>query len=167
MSYASLLNYTKDVAETLSTDVLFVHGRKDVLHELSTAPNSNTGIVFWSLPFISSGTFTEIGQQFNEIVTINVLIYKQDQMGSEIDQNSPEITSEEIQVLSQTKDIADEFVRQFNFNSISSSTQEVSEELEILSVSFDNLIKDNDYLLTGTFISMQVGVPDEFDYCNV
>ena len=138
MSYASLLNYVREVAESLDDNVLFVTGRKEVIHELREAPPENLGIVFWCLPFISSGTFTNIGQQFNENVTINCLIYKQDYLGSELTQDTPETTSDEIDVLYQTKSIADDFIRKFNFNSISESSIEYSESLEINSIKTSN-----------------------------
>lgn len=167
MSYSSLLTYVKEVVESLDANVLFVTGRKEVIHELREALPENQGILFWCLPFISSGSFTDIGQQFNETVVINCLIYKQDYMGSELTQDTPETTSDEIDVLYQTKEIADQFIRKFNFNELSVEAMEASEALEIQSITFDNVIKDNDYLLTGTLISINVNIPDDFDYCTI
>ena len=165
MSYSDLLQYTRDVAKSLSTEVTFVHGRKEVLTEGYELPLNNTGLVCWSLPFISTGTFTPIGQQFNENVTVNIIIYKKDDQGSEIDQNNVEETSPEMQVLSETRDLANEFVRKFNFNQ-GAMTSELSELLEITNVTFDNVIKDNVFYLTGTLITLGVTLPDQFDYCS-
>ena len=167
MSYSSLLAYVKDLSKSLNDEVLFVHGRKEVIHELAAANPDHEGLVFWSFPFESSATFTEIGQQLNELVSISFIIYKQDYMGSEIDQNNPENTSDETLIVAQTKDLADQFVRLFNFNEVSSSLTEISEGLEIQSISFEPVEKDNDYLLTGTFVNMSVLVPDKFNYCSI
>ena len=166
MSYTALRSYVKDIAESLDSNVLYTDGRKEVIHLLREAPPDNLGVVVWCLPFIGSGSFTEIGQQFNETVTVNIIFYKQDYQGSELNQDTPESLQDEIRVLYETKDVADEFVRKFNFNQINTTLQETSEDIEIQSVTFDNVIKDNDYLLTGTFVSMNITIPDDFNYCS-
>ena len=41
MTYESLVNYAKDIAENLTTNetIQFFHGRKEVLHELPEVPD--------------------------------------------------------------------------------------------------------------------------------
>ena len=176
MSYSSLLQYVRDVANSLDGNIEFTHGRKEVLHELNDAPElddgrndpeNESGIVVWSLPFTATAGFTDTAQQFNKTYTVNIIFYKKDYLGSEMDQDDRYRTQDEIQILEQTSDLADAFVRKFNFNDISIDVAELSELLEITSVTFDTVIKDNDYLLTGTLLSLDVLVPDEFDYCSL
>ena len=166
-SYQSLLNYTRDIAANLSSENLFFHARKEVLHQIHNEDIAENDTVVWSLPFITSGDFTELGYQFNRSFTVNIIIYQKDEMGSEVDQNNMDQTAEEIQVLQSTDALAEEFIRNFNENKINEELHRVSDQLEITSVTTDNVIKDNDWLLTGTFISITVGVPDEFDYCSL
>ena len=164
MSYLSIYNYVRDIAIQLPgmDSNRYFHGRKPLL----THTDVGDDIFVWCLPFTSSGSFTEIGQQFNEDVSINIIFYKKDALDSGLDQNDQETISPEIQVLADTRELAQEFIRRFNFNQ-ELDTGEFSEEIQINSISFNNVIKDNAHFLTGTTLELSVLVPDKFDYCKI
>jgi hypothetical protein len=161
-SYQGLHDYIKDICTNLSADVTFFHGRKEVLYEYNPDPNEP---VVWLLPLQSSGSLTSNAYQVNRAFTVNLIFYRHDAPGSEIDQNSQDTIASEMSVLSQSDQLAEEFLRLFNQNSITDDLQDASEELEVQSFSTDNVIKDNQYFLTGTLLNMTVQVPDEFNYC--
>ena len=162
MSYLSLHDYTRDICENLSTPVKFFHGRKEVLFEYEQDPTLPT---VWALPFQSSGSFTEDGYQVNRTFTMNLIFYRHDEPGSEVDQNNQSISAE-MSVLSESDALAEEFVRLFNYNTINDALELASDKLIINGFSTDNVIKDNQYYLTGTLLNMTVTVPDDFNYCN-
>jgi hypothetical protein len=160
MNYNSLYSYTKDIINNIDSSIKWFHGRRELITQLKPEDT-----VAFCLPFISSGSVVEGGGQIAETWEVNVIFYKKDQMPTGINQNDEQAQQVEIQVLSATTDIADEFVRNFNFNEYTDALESASEKLDLLSFSKAPAIKDTAHILTGTVVTMRVQVPDDFDYC--
>lgn len=164
MNYQSLYDYLRDVALNVEPDAKFFHGRIETLFE--TIFEDDQTLYVYLLPLNSTGSFTAIGQQVNQVWNIGIIFYKQDRIGSEIDQNDQDVIQTEMDILRQTSQIADEYVRRLNFNTYTDALEESSDRLTIESFSLDTVIKDTPALLTGTALNITMRVPDDFNYCS-
>ncbi len=161
MNYQSLYDYVRDITQNLDQTVKFFHGRKEILN-LTKADQS---LYAYCLPFTSTGVLT--GPQFDETWQINIIFYMKDKVDSSIDQNDQDVIQDEIRTLTITEQSANRFLRLFNANSIDSALEKSSDRLNISSFTKGNAIKDTASMLTGTLLTLNVKVPDDFDYCTL
>lgn len=162
MNYLALYNYTKDIVTNIEPDAKWFHGRKDLVTAMS--PDD---IVVFCLPFISSGGIVPGGGQVAETWEVNIIFYKKDSLPSGLNQNDESGLQTEINILRQTNELADSFLRNFNYNIFTEALESASEKLDLVSFNKSNAIKDTAHVLTGTVLSMRVQVPDDFDYCVI
>jgi hypothetical protein len=160
VNYLALYNYTKDIIANISPETKWFHGRKELI-----TPMNPEDLIAYCLPFISTGNFVQGGEQVAEIWEINIFFYKKDDLGSGLDQNDESGLQDEINILAQTSVLADDFVRRFNFNNYTPELEAAGDKLTIRSFTKGTAIKDTPHVLTGTFVTMRVEVPDDFDYC--
>lgn len=162
MNYQSLYDFIRDISQELNQTVKFFHGRKEMLNQTTDF----SGLYIYSLPFISSGS-TVGGAQIDETWEINIIFYQQDTADSSIDQNDQDVIQDEIKTLTITEQSANRFIRLVHGNTINASLEAASEKLTIVSFTKGNAIKDTAQLLTGTLLTLNLKVPDNFDYCTL
>lgn len=160
MNYKALYNYVRDISSNLGITNQFFHGRGETLplNELRKP------LCIYSLPFRSTGSFTNQAYPLNETWIVEILFYMQDQADSAIDQNDPDVLQAEMEILSTAENAASKFLHYFNENMLSDELSDSADKLTILSFSKTPAIKDTG-LLTGFVLSMNVTVPDDFNYC--
>ncbi len=161
MNYQSLYDFIEDISQNLDQSVKFFHGRKEIL--LSTTPSK--GLFVFCLPFNSAGVIN--GGQINETWVVNLIFYQYDKPDSAIDQNDQDTMQDEIRTLTITEQSANRFIRLANGNTINANLEAASEKLSIPTFSKNPAIKDTAQLLTGFTLTMNIIVPDDFDYCTL
>lgn len=167
MNFEALYDYISDVAQAINgTDgVQFYMARKT---KITSIPIPTDGIpVFWCLLPNSTGDINFDSQQVEETWNVSVLIYNTDDLDNEVNANAMNVSSQSVNTLKTTNDLADKFIRLFNQNELSDSLQASSELLDITSVNKEPFVNDTAHCLTGWGINMSVKVPDEFDYCKI
>ena len=158
MNYQNIYDYCKDISQNLGLSVKFVHEDKAWLNAIEP----NQGVTCWSLPFSSSFNFNPM---ITRTWTLSFIFYQQDMPDSSMNQNDTEAQQESIRTLANTDQVMEMFVRLFSSNSISDSLSEASETLEVTTGTTSPAIRDTAQLLTGTFVTLTVQIPDNFDYC--
>ena len=83
------------------------------------------------------------------------------------DQNDQDVMQDEIRTLTITEQTANRFLRLVHGNTVNSVLEAASEKLTISSFTKSNAIKDTAQLLTGTALTLNLIVPDDFDYCTL
>jgi len=162
MNYQSLYDFIHDISQELNQSVKFFHGRKEML--IQTTPDK--GLYVFCLPFQSTGGVIG-GAQFNETWEVNLLFYQYDTADSAINQNDQDVIQEEIKTLTVTSQSANRFLRLVHGNTVNDTLEAASEKLTISSFSKSPAIKDTAMLLTGFAVTMNLIVPDDFDYCTL
>ncbi len=162
MNYQSLYDYIRDISQNLDQTVKFFHGRKEILNQT----NPDESLYAYCLPFVSTGTVVG-GAQIDETWEVNIIFYQFDKADSAIDQNDQDVMQDEIRTLTITEQTANRFLRLVHGNTINANLEGASEKLTINSFSKANAIKDTAQLLTGTALTLNLIVPDDFDYCTL
>lgn len=162
MNYQSLYDFIHDVSQNLEQSVKFFHGRKEILNQT----NPGKGIYAYCLPFVSFGSFVG-GAQANETWEVNIIFYMYDKPDSAINQNDQDVIQDEIRTLTITELVTSRFLRLVHANTINSVLEFAAEKLTIVSFSKANAIKDTSQLLTGTLLTLNLRVPDDFNYCSL
>jgi hypothetical protein len=162
MNYKAVYDYCKDISQNLGITTKFFHGRKEWLN---FNPNDKPLYVHL-LPLTSSGSVINDSYP-NETWVITILFYMQDNESSAIDQNDTDSLQKEMEVLTITEKACNKFLRQFNENSINDELEAAGDQLTITSFQKATAIKDTASMLTGIALTMNVQVPDSFDYCCV
>lgn len=160
MNYQAVFDYANDISQNLGLTVKFFHGRKEWLNlTISDKP-----LYIFMLPLVSAITFNtdNIPQQ---VWSMNLLFYQQDKSDSAIDQNNEDVQQDEMKILAVTSGAVDKFLRLFSDNQLTTELEESSEFLTITSATTGNVIKDTANLLTGTILTINFLVADDFDYC--
>jgi len=158
MNYNEIVNYIGDTSKGLGYDVTFFHGRTpnaQLVKDIKT-------IYVMLLPLRSSGS---VASSVNESYTVNIIVFMQDRVDSGINRNASDVLQKEMEILTQTNYIVDQLVRKLSDNDISNALQQSSDLLVVSSFSKDNAIKDTSQLLTGTTLTMNIIIPDQFNYC--
>ena len=136
MNYKALHDYFRDISQNLGDsplDVKFFHGRKSMLN----LTNPDRPLYVFSLPFESSGSFTD-SAQVDEEWTCSLIFYMQDRPDSAIDQNDQDSMQDEIKTLTVTEEAANKFLRLCNENDINDDLETASNKLII-----NNFTKQN------------------------
>ncbi len=162
MNYQSLYDFIHDISQELNQSVKFFHGRKEMLNQLTDLE----GLVVFSLPFSSTGGVIG-GAQINETWEVNLIFYMNDTADSAINQNDQNVIQEEIKTLTIASQSANRFIRLVHGNTVNDTLEAASEKLTISSFSKSPAIKDTAYLLTGFAVTLNLIVPDDFDYCTL
>jgi len=162
MNYLALYNFIEDISQNLNQSVKFFHGRKEILNQTS----DYDALYVYCLPFTSTGGVVG-GAQINETWQVNLIFYQMDRADSAIDQNNQEVMQAEIRTLTTTEESANRFLRLVHGNTIDSALEAAAEKLTITSFSKGNAIKDTAQLLTGTTLTLNLIVPDDFNYCSL
>jgi len=163
MEYNDLYNYVKDISDTLNSgDVKFFHGRLEAITATDFA-GEDTVYVF-ALPFQFSGEFDNIITP-KRSVTISMFIFKQDCLGSEVDQNDQSILQAEMAILSDCKRLAEEFITKFNQNTLTAELEASSDKVSIESYTLQPAIKNTSLQLTGYTVDLDITALDTFNYC--
>lgn len=162
MNYQALYDFIHDISQNLEQSVKFFHGRKEILNQT----NPGKGIYAYCLPFVSSGSFIG-GAQADETWIVNIIFYMYDKPDSPIDQNDQDTIQDEIRTLTITELVASRFLRLVHGNTINDSLEFASEKIKIVTFDKANAIKDTAQLLTGTVLTMNLEVPDDFNYCSL
>ena len=161
MNYLALHDFLKDISQNLGLTTKWFHGRKDLLNQT----DNNKPLYIFCLPFTSSGGLTQQVRQVNETWQVNLLFYMQDRSDSGMDQNDDEKIQDEIRILSITENAASKFIHLLNENQINTDLSDAADSLTVVSFSKRPAIKDTSYLLTGMMVTINILVPDDFDYC--
>jgi len=160
MNYQALYDYIHDISQNMGLSVKFFHGEKSLLN-LAT---DYKALFCYSLPFTSSGSF--VPPQANEEWVVTLIFYQLDQPDSGIDQNDQDKMQGTIKTLAVTEEAANIFLRLANSNSISDDLSKASEKLTISRFSKEPAIRDTAQLLTGIVLTLNIRVPDRFNYCS-
>ena len=158
MNYNEIVNYIGDTSKGLGYDVTFFHGRTpnaQLVKDIKT-------IYVMLLPLMSSGS---VASSVNESYTVNIMVFMQDRADSGTNLNASDVLQKEMEILTQTNYIVDQLVRKLSDNDISNALHRSSDLLVISSFSKDNAIKVTSQLLTGTTLTMNIIIPDQFNYC--
>lgn len=161
MNYKALYNYIYDLSQNLNQTAKFFHGRKEILNQTS----GYDGLYVYCLPFTSNGS-TVGGAQINETWEVNIIFYMLDKPDSAIDQNNQNQMQDEIRTLTITEQSANRFLRLVQVNDINEGLESASDLITIDSFSKSNAIKDTAQMLTGTLLTLNLTVPDNFNYCT-
>jgi hypothetical protein len=161
MNYNALYKYLRDISQSLDLSVKFFHGRKEILN--LTSPNQP--LYIYSLPFTSTGSLTGSTQQVNETWQANLIFYMQDQGDSAIDQNNENSIQSEIEILTIAENAASKFIHYVNANQLNDDLSDAADQLTVVSFTKSPAIKDTAQLLTGFLVTINILVPDSFDYC--
>lgn len=161
MNYKAVYQFLHDISQSLDLTVKFFHGRKEFLNLTS----SDKPLYIYSLPFTSSGSLTEATQQVNETWQVNLIFYMQDQEDSSIDQNNEDGLQDEIRILTIAENAASKFIHFVNENELSDDLSDAADKLTLVSFSKNPAIKDTAQILTGFLVTLNLLVPDDFDYC--
>ena len=162
MNYLALYDFIEDISQNLNQTVKFFHGRKEMLNLTSEFDS----LYVFCLPFTSNGTMVG-GAQINETWQVNLIFYMMDRPDSAIDQNDQDVMQAEIRTLTITEESANRFIRLVHGNTINSALEAAAEKLTITSFTKGNAIKDTAQLLTGTVLTLNIIVPDDFNYCSL
>lgn len=119
----------------------------------------------YSLPFKSTGSLTSGVQQVNETWNVSILFFMQDQSDSAVDQNDESVMQAEIEILTICEQAASKMLHYMNENTLSDDLSDAADQLNINSFSKDPAIKDTPNILTGIVLTMNITVPDSFNYC--
>jgi len=161
MNYNALYKFLRDISQSLDLSVKFFHGRKEILN--LTSPNRP--LYIYSLPFTSSGSLTATTMQVNEVWQANLIFYMQDQGDSAIDQNQENSMQAEIEILTIVENAASKFIHYVNENELNEDLSLAADKLTINSFTKSPAIKDTAQMLTGFLVTLNLLVPDDFDYC--
>lgn len=164
MNYIGVYNFIKDIVSNISDVDLFFHGR--VSTRTITPVKANENVVVWLFPLESSGGLTENTYQVNETYTANIVFFKKDKLDSAIDQNNINTIAPEMEILKDTNELADRFLRAFNTNNFSKNLSQAADSIEITSFSKGNEIKSQPHLWTGTILTLNFIVMESFNYCQ-
>jgi len=162
MNYLALYDFIEDISQNLNQTVKFFHGRKEILNQTSEFDS----LYIYCLPFTSTGGVVG-GAQINETWQVNLIFYMMDRPDSAIDQNDQDVMQAEIRTLTITEESANRFLRLVHGNTIDDSLEAAAEKLTISSFTKGNAIKDTAQLLTGTVLTLNIIVPDDFNYCSL
>lgn len=176
MNYLALYNYIRDVNnnQNVNPTSKFFHGRPESI--FSTDPSNpydpnekgNDDFLYvYLFPLTSSISLTDDAYQVIQLYTINMIFYKRDRLDSANDQNNEDVISPEMSALQESSLAAGKFLRAFNFNNYTDELEKASEKLIIRSASTQTAIKDTSHVLTGTNLTINVEVPEGFDYCSI
>lgn len=160
MNYQAAYDYINDITQNLGLSVKFFHGRKEWLNYTV----ADDPLYAYMLPLTSSGSMNESGNP-QEIWQLNLIFYQKDAADSALDQNDENEMQDEMKTLSITSQAADKFLRLFEFNDITDDLESASDLISVRSFTKGNAIKDNALLLTGTVLTINFLVADDFDYC--
>lgn len=158
MNYQAVYNYVEELTQNLGLTVKFFHGRKEWLN----VTVSDKPLYAYMLPLTSSFSMSVGNPQ--EIWQLNIIFYEQDTADSAIDQNNPDVMQDEMKILAVTSQAADKFLRLFEFNDITADLESASDLLTVNGGTKSNSIKDGG-LLTGSMLTINFLVSDDFDYC--
>jgi heat shock protein HspQ len=103
--------------------------------------------------------------QANETWQVNLIFYMQDQGDSAIDQNQENSIQSEIEILTIVENAATKFIHYVNENQLNEDLSDAADRLTITSFTKSPAIKDTAQLLTGFLVTLNILVPDDFDYC--
>lgn len=161
MNYSALYKYLRDISQSLDLSVKFFHGRKEFLN--LTQPNKP--LYIYSLPFTSTGSLTGTTMQVNETWQVNLIFYMQDKADSAIDQNQENSIQAEIEILTIVENASSKFLHYVNENQLTDDLSEAADRLTVVSFNKSPAIKDTAQMLTGFLLTLNLLVPDDFDYC--
>jgi hypothetical protein len=89
----------------------------------------------------------------------------QDQGDSAIDQNNENSIQSEIEILTIAENAASKFIHYVNANQLNDDLSDAADQLTVVSFTKSPAIKDTAQLLTGFLVTINILVPDSFDYC--
>lgn len=157
MNYKALHDYFKDVSANLSVSVQWVHNTPEYLQLY----DKDQPIALLSLPFTSSGSAVDF---ITEIYVANFVFYMKDEPDGSLDQNNQGDLQQTLEILALTNQAVDEFLRLSDMNKITEELEYASDRMTIQSFTKGNAIRNNQ-VLTGTTLTLNISVPDDFDYC--
>lgn len=161
MNYKSLHDYIKDTVAGLKYSTTFFHGRTPNAQQV----RGKESVFVQLLPINATASFTT-NNVYDKIYNVQIAIYQQDRPDTGINRNKgAETDSKEMQILEVTDYIADDLIRKISDNDVSPTLQHMSDLIVLSSISIDRAIKDTSAYLTGTVVSFNIQVPDQFDYC--
>jgi len=161
MNYLQLYDFLHDIGENLNQTVKIFHGRPETIELL--AATTFRGLNIYILPFSASGSTTG-GAQLNTSWNVEIIFYQLDTPDSDIDQNDEDKLQDEMVTVTLTQQAAEKFLRLANSNDITDELKKNADRLIVNTYGFDTAIKDGQ-LLTGTVLTLNLTVPDNFDYC--
>ena len=162
MNYKAVNDYFKDISQHIGVAAKYFHGR---LFDAALT-TQDKGLYVHSLPFTSNGIISN-GYQVQETWNAIIIFYQQDRLDSFLDQNNQEVTQKEIETIQITEQLASRFLRLVNQNDISQELRNASDKIDIPSFVKGTAIKDTDAMLTGTVLTLNFRVGDDFDYCCI
>lgn len=163
MDFAALSDYIRDISLTVNNgNVKYFQGRLEAI----TLTDYSDKVYIYVLPFEFSGQFDN-SIIVQRSVSVSMFVFKQDELGSEVNQNDEGVLQQEMTILSETKKIAEEIIYKFNQNTISDELERASDQVAINSYTLSPAIKNTSLQLTGYTLDFQVSALDTFDYCSV
>lgn len=148
MSHKALRLLIEDISKQLGDDVEFTYARKSDFNLLR-----DKRYPFISLDPLSSSAVFADNNAFNytKTWTINMAFYGLDQEGSDQDQYK--------RILDEMDVMVDSFVTKLNFTS-------QDDTITLSNISQQPFIKATDDILTGWYLSFNIQVPDNWNYCR-
>jgi hypothetical protein len=154
MSHRSVVQLIKDTAVSLADNIQFGYGRRS---DFNLQQNPSQPWI-WLLPLTANPTYTNNENTENYQKTWNciVLFARMDESGS---------TEKESKIiLDDTDELADNFINRLNDWAYKSS--DTVGPITLRNFQQNPFIKSDSDIFTGWFISFQMVVSDDFDYCT-
>lgn len=153
MSHRSVVSLIEDVSKSLSDAIQFGYGRRSDFNQIPDKRND----IIWLLPLTASPSYTN-NEAENYQKTWNVII-----VFLSLDPTDSTHT-EYKQVLDNTDDLVDRFINRLNDWSMK-ATDDVG-AVTLRNFQQINQIKTDADVFTGWFLSFQMVVSDDFEYCT-
>lgn len=163
--FQGLYQYIRDVAKVQKPDCQVYMGRTESLFSLQEE-FSETEFNVYILPFSKNGTIGE-SQKPDDVWNVGIFLFKQDRIDSDMDENNAQVFQDEMTLVDEAFNFADQLVRYMNFNQFNAELQNASETINIQSFSAEPSIKEFGNMMTGVLVSMVIEVPDNFQYCDL
>jgi len=154
MSHRSVVQLINDVAVSIADNIQFGYGRRS---DFNLQQNPSQPWI-WLLPLTASPTYTNNNSTENYQKTWNciVLFAQLDKTDSDEKGFKP--------ILDCTDDLVDTFINKLNDWYLNQADEVGAVTLQ--NFSQNPFIKTDADVFTGWFVSFQMVVPDDFDYCN-
>lgn len=154
MSHRSVVKLIKDAATSLGDSIQFGYGRRTEFNQKSRPDEP----WIWLLPLTANPTYTNNSSTENYQKQWNVILVflKRDRSDS--------IETEYKPILDDMDDLVDRFINRLNDWSMK-ATDTVG-AVTIQNISQTNFIKSDADIYTGWFVSFQMIVSDDFEYCT-
>lgn len=159
MNYKALYDYLHDISQNLDLSVNFFHGRS----EIKLLVDQDKPLFIYSFPFQSSGNLAGGIRQVQESWTATLVFFMLDRPDSAIDQNDQDKMQAEIEILTICENAAAKFIHYVNENTINDDLSKAADMITINNFTKTPAIKDGHR--TGFVVTLNLLVPDQFNYC--